>query len=31
MLYIAVLAISLMMAAASVVWVMTGQHPRKSK
>jgi hypothetical protein len=31
MLYIAVLAVSLMMAVGSVVFVMTGQHSRKTK
>jgi hypothetical protein len=31
MVYIAVLAVTLMMVAGSIVWVMTGQHPRKSK
>lgn len=31
MLYIAVLAFSLMLAAGSVVFVMSGQHSRKAK
>ncbi len=31
MVYIAVLAVTLLMVGASVVWVATGQHSRKTK